>query len=82
MIATDIINGIGVSLILCAFFLQMFQIVSTRNTWYLALNLLGSALACYGSWLIGSIPFMILEGTWCLVSFTGLCRLKMMPAHI
>lgn len=73
---TDIITSIGVFLILLAFFLQTFNYLNASNRWYLILNALGSAVACYGSFLLDSVPFMILEGTWCIVSIIGLMRQK------
>lgn len=72
----DLIAGTGVLLILLAFLLQTFKIMNSSSRAYLLLNLTGSGLACYGSYLIGSIPFMILEGVWCLVSMLGLLRLN------
>lgn len=72
----DLIAGIGVLLILLAFLLQTLKILNSSSRTYLLMNLIGSGLACYGSYLIDSIPFMILEGVWCLVSMLGLLRLN------
>jgi hypothetical protein len=36
------------------------------------MNVLGAGLACIASWLISYMPFVILEGTWTLVSFVAL----------
>jgi len=74
MTFADIINSIGVFLILAAFFLQTFHYLKASSRWYLVLNAVGSALACYGSILIDSIPFVVMEGTWCVVSIIGLLR--------
>lgn len=74
MFFADLISGIGVFLILSAFFLQTFHYIKSSSRLYLILNTIGSALACYGSFLIDSIPFTILEGTWCIVSIIGLLR--------
>jgi hypothetical protein len=79
MVFADIVSGIGVFLILLAFFLQTFHWLQAGSRLYLWLNVVGSALAGYGSYLIDSVPFMILEGTWCVVSVVGLLQKKSTP---
>lgn len=71
----DIIGTIGVSLILLAFVLNVFSVISNKGVFFLLLNLLGASLACYASVLINYTPFIILEGVWALVSLVGLVRL-------
>lgn len=71
----DIIGTIGVSLILLAFVLNVFSVISNKGGFFLMLNLLGASLACYASVLINYTPFIILEGVWALVSLVGLTRL-------
>lgn len=71
---TDIISSIGVSLILIAFFLNTFGYLSNKNSWYFILNIAGGGFACYGSFLLNSLPFIILEGTWSLVAIVGLIK--------
>lgn len=71
---TDIISTIGVSLILLAFFLNTFKYVSDDSKLYFVLNIVGGAFACYGSVLLNSLPFIILEGTWSLVALIGLIK--------
>lgn len=71
---TDIISTIGVSLILLAFFLNTFKYVSDNSNLYFVLNIVGGAFACYGSVLLNSLPFIILEGTWSLVALIGLIK--------
>jgi|WetSurMetagenome_2_1015567.scaffolds.fasta_scaffold589798_1 hypothetical protein len=70
----DIINSLGVSLILMAFFLLTIRKMDSQSRMYNLLNLIGASLACYGSWLIGAIPFMVLEGIWAAVALLGLMR--------
>ena len=70
----DIIGTIGVSLILLAYFLNVFGWLSNKNTLFYLLNIVGAGLACYASWLIRYWPFVILEGVWCLVSIIGLLK--------
>ena len=71
---TDIISTIGVSLILLAFFLNTFKYISDTSKLYFVLNIVGGAFACYGSVLLNSLPFIILEGTWSLVAIVGLIK--------
>jgi hypothetical protein len=70
----DFIGTLGVSLLLLAFFLNLFGFISQEGKVYILTNLLGAAIACYASVLIGFIPFVILEGTWGLISFLALVR--------
>lgn len=74
MTFADIINTIGVSLILLAFLLLTLKKVDSRSAAYNLLNLVGAGLACYGAILISAIPFVILEAIWCLVAVYGLLR--------
>ena len=75
METTDLIATLGVSLLLIAFFLQSFKFISAESYTYCLLNLFGAAIAGYASWLIPFIPFVILEGVWCLVALFGLIKL-------
>jgi ribose/xylose/arabinose/galactoside ABC-type transport system permease subunit len=72
----DIINTLGVSLILLAFLLLTLKKVSSESNAYNLLNLFGAGLACYGAWLIGAMPFVVLEVIWCAVAVYGLLRKK------
>jgi len=46
------------------------------------LNILGGLFACYGSVLLKSIPFVILEGTWSVVAFIGLVKNRKVKINI
>ncbi len=70
----DIIGTVGVGLILLAFFLSTARLMEGNGKSYYVLNVTGAALACYASLLINYWPFVILEGTWTLVSLYGLMR--------
>jgi hypothetical protein len=74
MTYTDIISTIGVSLILLAFFLNTFKYIADNGKLYFVLNIVGGAFACYGSVLLNSLPFIILEGTWSVVALIGLIK--------
>jgi hypothetical protein len=67
-------GSIGVSLLLLAFLLNLFNAIRQESITYSLLNIIGAALAGYASWLIDYMPFVVLEGTWCLVAVAGLVR--------
>jgi hypothetical protein len=71
---TDIIGTIGVGLILLAYFCQTFNWINGKSKLFFLLNIIGAGLACYASYLINYWPFVVLEGTWFLVSIAGLLR--------
>jgi hypothetical protein len=74
MTYNDIIGMLGVGLILLAYFLNTAKLLPKDGKLYYVLNIVGAALACYASYLISYMPFVILEGTWTLVSIYGLMR--------
>jgi hypothetical protein len=69
------IGTIGVGLILLAYFMNTAALIPKNGQLYFVLNMIGAALACYASILINYLPFVILEGTWTLVSIYGLMKL-------
>jgi hypothetical protein len=70
----DLIGTLGVGLILIAYFLNTAKLLPKDNKLFFVLNIIGAALACYASFLIDYLPFIILEGTWTLVSIYGLMK--------
>ena len=74
MTYNDIIGLIGVALILVAYFLNTETLIKVNGKLFYVMNTIGAALACYASFLISYWPFVILEGTWTLVSIYGLMR--------
>jgi hypothetical protein len=72
MTYNDIIGTIGVALILIAYFLNTERLIPVNGKLFYVINTIGAVLACYASWLISYWPFVILEGTWALVSIYGL----------
>jgi hypothetical protein len=71
---SEITGSIGVSILLVAYLLNMLKIIKTEGLVYPLLNFIGAGIACFTSWLIPYIPFVILEGVWALVSLAGLMR--------
>jgi len=74
MTYNDLIGTLGVAIILMAYFLNTIKMLPKDGKMFYLLNIIGAALACYASFLIGYWPFVILEGTWTLVSIYGLMR--------
>ena len=74
-----VIGSIGVTLLLLAFLLNVLRLMSADGYPYAVLNFFGAALACYSSWLIAFMPFVVLEGVWALVAAFALVR-KLRPA--
>ncbi|MBL7747948.1 MAG: hypothetical protein JNM19_11000 [Chitinophagaceae bacterium] len=73
---TDITGTVGVGLILLAYFCNTFGWINGKDRLFFLLNIIGAGLACYASVLINYWPFVILEGTWFLVSLVGFIKVK------
>lgn len=71
---SDLIGSIGVTMLLGAFALNLLGQMSREGIAYALLNSVGAGLAAFASWLISYWPFIILEGTWCVVSLFALQR--------
>ena len=69
---SDIIGSIGVFILLLAFVLNLLNKISRDNIFYILMNTVGAALACFASYLIHYIPFIILEAVWTIVSLFAL----------
>ena len=80
MTAANLFATIGVSLLLLAFVLDVFDWVEDDSELFLGLNALGASLACVGAWLAPFWPFVVLEGIWALVSVAALIRKRLRTA--
>ncbi|MBP8157014.1 MAG: hypothetical protein KAX93_01415 [Flavobacterium sp.] len=74
MNTNDIIGTIGVGLILLAYFLNIFSLIKKDGVLFYVMNIIGASIACFASVLIGFWPFIILEGTWAIVSVIALLK--------
>jgi hypothetical protein len=74
MTNSEWVGSLGAALLLLAFGLNLFGWLARASRRYQGLNVLGAGLACYASWRIGFLPFVVLEGIWALVAFTALVR--------
>ena len=68
----DWVGAMGVSLLLFAFAMNVFGVLDRQSFSFSLLNVVGAGVAGYASWLISYLPFVILEGTWCLVSLVAM----------
>jgi hypothetical protein len=69
-----LIGFVGVALLLLAFVLNLAKLLRSDRQLYLGLNFAGAALACYSSYLIRFMPFVILEGVWALAALFSMVR--------
>lgn len=69
-----LIGFAGVALLLAAFLLNLLKLTRSDGAPYAALNCVGAAVACYSSYLIDFMPFVLLEGVWALVAGGALVR--------
>ncbi len=74
MTFAELIGSIGVALLLLAYLLDLSNRLPNGTPLSLAINSLGAGLASTSAYLISFWPFVILEGTWALVSLLGLAR--------
>ena len=70
----DWIGFIGVFGMLLAYLMNLFGKISKDSLTYILLNMFGGGLSCLASWLINYLPFVVLEGTWTLVSLIAPIR--------
>jgi len=76
----NLVGTIGVALLLGAFLLNLLKRMNAEGYAYSLLNLAGAGLACYSSYLIDFIPFVVLEGVWALAAAYALGRRALSPA--
>ncbi len=71
---TDVLGFSGVALILIAYFLNLNHRLAADDLRYVLMNLVGAILAFLASVLMKYYPFVLLEGTWAIVSFVALMK--------
>lgn len=72
--AATLVGSAGVGLLLLAFVLNLLRVVRTDGIPYAGLNLVGAGLACWSSFLIDFVPFVVLEAVWALAAGVTLVR--------
>ncbi len=66
----------GALLILLAYVLLQTGVMKARSLSFGLLNLIGASLLAWEAWRTRQYGFLILEGTWAVVSGLALLRLK------
>lgn len=79
MDAATWIGSLGVALLLLAFFLSLFKHIAQDGFAYIGMNIAGAGLACWSSWMIAFVPFVVLEAVWCLVATAALAKRILPP---
>jgi hypothetical protein len=70
----QVVGTVGVALLLIAFFMNLFGMVTAESRTYQAMNVAGAGISCYASYLIGFVPFVVLEGVWCAAALAAMLR--------
>ena len=71
---SDWLGTLGVSLLLVAFFLNLFKKLVVESRIYSLLNIAGAGLCGVSAYLIQFYPFVVLESVWVLVSAFALFK--------
>ena len=71
----DIIGFVGLSLVLIAFVMNLMKKMNTDSIIYNVLNAVGTIILAYYSIVLGSIPFLILQATWCIFALYNLIKI-------
>lgn len=82
MTTNDIIGSIGVGITLLAYFLSVFSLIQKEGVLFFWMNILGSGIACFASVLIEFWPFVVLEGSWVVISIIGLVKSIKKPQEL
>ncbi|HIF92919.1 MAG: hypothetical protein ABGX04_02385 [Myxococcales bacterium] len=69
-----ILASIGVSILMAAFLGNLMGRLESTSPVYQGMNAVGAGIAAYASYGIGFIPFVVLEGMWCLAALVSLIR--------
>jgi len=72
--SANVIGFVGVTLLLLAFLLNLFRLMRADGYAYMTLNFAGALFACYSSYLIAFMPFVVLEGVWSAAAGAALLR--------
>ncbi len=75
-----ILASIGVALLLGAFFANLVGWLRVDSRVYQGLNVVGAGVAAVASYGIGFMPFVVLEGVWCLIALVSFVRPRLSPS--
>ena len=68
----QLISVLGALAILAAYAANLFGFIQPSNLWYSVANFLGSAVLTVVAVVDRQLGFILLEGTWALVSLWGI----------
>jgi hypothetical protein len=68
----QLISVLGALAILAAYAANLFGLIQPSNLWYSVANFLGSAVLTVVAIVDRQLGFLLLEGTWALVSLWGI----------
>lgn len=71
----ELIGWLGAGALLIGFALNIFQKINAESTAYLLLNLIGSALLLYNSYMNGAFPFVAVNFVWVVFSSVKLIQM-------
>ncbi len=69
-----VLASIGVGILMAAFLANLAGRLDSRSRTYQGMNAVGAGLAAFASYGIGFMPFVVLEGTWCIAALASLFR--------
>jgi hypothetical protein len=72
VLVLQMISVLGALAILAAFAANVFGWIQPSNLWYSVANFLGSAVLTVVAVIDQQLGFLLLEGTWALVSLWGI----------
>lgn len=70
----EILGSFGVGILLIAFVLNVRGTISRTSRAYGLANAIGAGMACAAAIYIRFLPFVVLEGAWCLASVVQLLK--------
>ncbi|HJQ29100.1 MAG TPA: hypothetical protein VJ827_07145 [Rubrobacter sp.] len=68
----QVISVLGALAILTAYAANLFGLIQPSNLWYSVANFIGSAVLTVVAVIDRQLGFILLEGTWALVSLWGI----------
>jgi hypothetical protein len=71
-----VIGSLGATIILVAFILNQLNKIKNDSLAYDLMNLIGSILLIWYAILLSSIPFLILNGVWAIISLKDIVSRK------
>ena len=72
MTNVDYIGTAGVTILLLAYLLMLLKVIAASDKIYIWMNIIGAGLSTLASVFLKYTPFIILEGTWMIVSIVAL----------